>query len=292
MDQSIKFTPARSSTGGPRRVMAISVGIAAIAAVALAGSFVLLPGRDRAPLLVGPLPMLPDTTDLVARPLSRPWHVPAYVPPSSPPAYLASQALADREGTLTASAASLDAAASRLAEVAGRLATLTDQMAARLPPADAEAPGGQVGATARAVALDSAAMDDPGLLQWTVSALVASYTYNYHDQAGQMAAARLRFSRAGQDGADGPFGPSMDHETAVRDRWLCHAQADRAAAVLEKGVVLDVLRYDVEVPVVQTCEHDTGDFTHRFRVRALVVRTGELDHPEGVMIDRVEVTKR
>jgi hypothetical protein len=54
-------------------------------------------------------------------------------------------------------------------------------MAARLPPVDAEAPGGRVGVTARAVALDSAAMDDPGLLQWTVSALVASYTYNYHD---------------------------------------------------------------------------------------------------------------
>jgi len=291
MDQSIKFTPARSSTAGPRRVVAISVGIATIAAVAVAGSFVLLPGPNRAPLPVGSLPMLPDVMDLVAPPLSSSRHVPAYVP-ASLPAYLAPQALVDRQGALAASAASLDAAASRLAEVASRLATLTDQMAARLPPGDAEAPGGQVGATALAVALDSAAMDDPGLLQWTVSALVASYTFNYHDQAGQMAVARSRFSRAGQDGADGPFGPMMDHETAVRDRWLCHAQADQAAAVLEKGVVLDVLRYDVEVPVVQTCEHGTGDFTNRFRVRAQVVRTGELDHPEGVMIDRVQVTKR
>ena len=87
-------------------------------------------------------------------------------------------------------------------------------------------------------------------------------------------------------------GPLVDRESAVRDRWLCRAQADQAAAVLEKGVVLDVLRYDVEVPVVQTCEHDTGDVTNRFRVRAQVVRTGELDHPEGVMIDRVQVTRR
>ena len=132
----------------------------------------------------------------------------------------------------------------------------------------------------------------PSLLQWTVSALVASYTYDYHDQAGQVAAARSRFSRAGQDGAHGPFGPSMDHEAAVRNRWLCRAQADQAATVLEKGVVLDVLGYDVEVPVVQTCDYSTGDFTNRFRVRARVVRTGELDHPEGVMIDRVQVTRR
>jgi intracellular multiplication protein IcmL len=108
----------------------------------------------------------------------------------------------------------------------------------------------------------------------------------------EQAAARSRFSRVGQDGADGPFVPVMDRETAVRDRWLCRAQSDQAAAVLEKGVVLDVLRYDVEVPVVQTCEHVAGDVTNRFRVRAQVVRTGELDHPEGVMIDRVQVTRR
>jgi len=291
MDQSLKFTPTRSSTDGPRRAIAICSWIAAGAAVAVAGSFVLLPERDRARLPAGPLPMLRDDVVAAALVPSPFRHVPAYVPPSPAP-YPVPQALVDRQGALAAAAASLDAAASRLVAVAGRLATLTDQMAARLPPGDAEAAGGQVGATARAVALDSAAMDDPWLLQWTVSALVASYTYNYRDQAGQVAAARSRFSRAGQDGADGPFGPLMDRETAARDRWLCRAQADQAAAVLEKGVVLDVLRYDVEVPVVQTCEHDAGDVTNRFRVRAVVVRTGELDHPEGVMIDRVQVTRR
>ncbi len=291
MDHSIKYPPTDPAFAGPRRVALICLGSAAVVAVAAAGTVFLLSEPGRARLPVGPLPVLAEAADLGSLAPSPLRPVPAYVPPSPPP-HFPQPAPVDRQGALAASAASLNAAASRLAGVADRLATLTDQMAARLPSGDAEAPGGQVGATARMVALDSASMDDPGLLQWTVSALVASYTYNYHDQAGQMAAARSRFSSARQDGADGPFGPLVDREAAVRDRWLCRAQADQAAAVLEKGVVLDVLRYDVEVPVVQTCEHDTGDFTNRFRVRAQVVRTGELDYPEGVMIDRVQVTRR
>ena len=196
MDHSIKFTPTRSSTDRPRRVVAICLGIAAAGAMAVVGWFVLFPEQDRARLPTGPLPVLADVADLVPLAPSPLRPVPAYVPPSPPP-HFPQPAPVDRLSALVASAASLDAAASRLVEVAGRLATLTDQMAARLPPGDAEAPGGQVGATARAVALDSASMDDPGLLQWTVSALVASYTYNYDDQAGQMAAARSRFSRVG-----------------------------------------------------------------------------------------------
>ena len=176
--------------------------------------------------------------------------------------------------------------------VAGRLAALTDEVAARLSLEDVEAPSCQVGAAVRAVAMDKATMDDAGLLQWTVSALVASYTYDYHDQAVQVTAARSRFGRAGQEGADGPFGSLIDLSDAARERWLCRAQADEAAALVEKGVILDVLRYDVELPMVQTCEHGAGDFTSRFRDRAQMVRTGELDDPEGVVIDRVQVTKR
>jgi hypothetical protein len=114
MDHSINYPPTDPAFAGPWRVVAICSGIAAAAAVAVAGLFVLLPELDRARHAAGPLPALPDGAALVALASSPPRRVPAYVPPSAPP-HLAPQALVDREGALAASAASLDVVASRLA---------------------------------------------------------------------------------------------------------------------------------------------------------------------------------
>jgi intracellular multiplication protein IcmL len=75
-----------------------------------------------------------------------------------------------------------------------------------------------------------------------------------------------------------------------RARLLCHAQSQRAAVIHQTSYVQNALAYQVQVPIVQTCENVNQTSTNTLMVTALVVRTNAEDHPDGLAIDQLVAT--
>jgi intracellular multiplication protein IcmL len=75
-----------------------------------------------------------------------------------------------------------------------------------------------------------------------------------------------------------------------RARLLCHAQSQRAAVIHQTSYVQNALAYQVQVPIVQTCENVNQTSTNNLMVTALVVRTNAEDHPDGLAIDQLVAT--
>ena len=72
-----------------------------------------------------------------------------------------------------------------------------------------------------------------------------------------------------------------------RARLLCHAQAQRAAMINQISSVQGALAYQVQVPIVQTCENVNQARTNELMVTALVIRTNSDEHPDGLAIDQL-----
>lgn len=150
----------------------------------------------------------------------------------------------------------------------------------------ADHPGQQTDRTpSPPTALDHAVMDDDAVLRWTVEAVLASYSFNYHDYEQQKAAAKARFAASGWDISQNDTEAGyVDVQAAKQSRLLCFARADRPALLRGTRVMSGVLAYDVEFTVLQTCGNSQQESTTRFTATANVVRTDAPEHPEGIAI--------
>ncbi len=140
------------------------------------------------------------------------------------------------------------------------------------------------------VALDSPIVDDTELLQWTVSAVLAPYSVNYHDYPVQLNTAGRRFTPSGWNSFATAFKETGNLDAMKRARLLCYAQMDRAAIIRETKVIGGRLAYDVQFPIKQTCQNTQQEVTSRLMMTALVVRTEVQDHPDGLAIEQLVAT--
>ena len=76
-------------------------------------------------------------------------------------------------------------------------------------------------------------------------------------------------------------------EAMKRGRMLCYAQAQRAALIRETKVIGGRLAYDIQFPLVQTCQNTQQEATTRLMITALVVRTTIQDKPDGLAIEQL-----
>lgn len=143
-----------------------------------------------------------------------------------------------------------------------------------------------------AVALDSPIVDDDELLQWTVKAVLAAYNVNYHDYPEQLNTAGRRFSVAGWNTFADAFMKSGNLETMKRGRMLCYAQVTRAALINQTSVAAGHLAYEIQFPVVQTCQNTQQESTSTMMMVATVLRTDSQDHPDGLVVDRLVAIQR
>ncbi len=137
------------------------------------------------------------------------------------------------------------------------------------------------------VPLSSPIVDDTELLQWSVKAVLAPYSVNYHDYPEQLNAAGRRFTPNGWNTFAEEFKRTGNLEAMKRARLLCYAQAQRAALIRETKVINGRLAYDVQFPIVQTCQNTQQESTTRLMVTALVVRTEVQNHPDGLAIEQL-----
>ena len=148
-------------------------------------------------------------------------------------------------------------------------------------------------APAPIAALDSPIVDDDELLQWTVKAVLAAYNVNYHDYPEQLNTAGRRFSVNGWNTFAASFTKGGNLEAMKRGRMLCYAQAQRAALINQTSVAAGRLAYDVQFPAVQTCQNSQQESTVSMMMVATVLRADvSLDHPDGLVIDRLVAIQR
>lgn len=137
------------------------------------------------------------------------------------------------------------------------------------------------------VALDSPIVDDTELLQWAVKAVLAVYSVNYHDYPEQLNTAGRRFTANGWNSFAQTYKETGNLEAMKRSRLTCFGQSQRAALIREVKVLRGRLAYDVQFPVIQTCQNTQSENTKRLMMTALVVRTDIDEHPDGLAIDQL-----
>jgi len=138
--------------------------------------------------------------------------------------------------------------------------------------------------------VDSPIIGDTELLEWTVQAAVATYNVDYFNYAKELNTASRRFTVRGWNTFASSYVGQGNFDELKRARLLCHAQSQRAAVIHQTSYVQNALAYQVQVPIVQTCENVNQTSTNNLMVTALVVRTNAEDHPDGLAIDQLVAT--
>ena len=137
------------------------------------------------------------------------------------------------------------------------------------------------------VALDSPIVDDTQLLQWTVQSVLAPYNIDYYNYPVELNTASRRFTQHGWNTFAQSFISEGNFDELKRARLLCHAQSERAALIHQTSFEQGALAYEIQVPIVQTCENVNQTSTNRMMITALVIRTNADDHPDGLAIDQL-----
>ncbi len=137
------------------------------------------------------------------------------------------------------------------------------------------------------VALDSPIVGDTELLEWSVKAILAPYNVDYYNYPRELNTASRRFTVNGWNSFANSYIAQGNFEELKRARLLCHAQSERAAVIHQTSYRQSALAYQIQVPIVQTCENVNQTSTNRLLITALVVRTNADDHPDGLAIDQL-----
>jgi intracellular multiplication protein IcmL len=142
------------------------------------------------------------------------------------------------------------------------------------------------------VALDSPIVDDAELLEWSVKAVLAPYNVDYHNYPEQLNTASRRFTPNGWNTFASSYIAQGNFEEMKRARLLCHAQSQRAALIHQTSYKAGALAYEIEVPIMQTCENVNQTSANVLMISALVVRTNSDDHPDGLAIEQLVARAR
>jgi intracellular multiplication protein IcmL len=143
-----------------------------------------------------------------------------------------------------------------------------------------------------AVALDSPIVDDAELLDWTVKAVLAPYNVNYHDYPVELNTASRRFTTNGWNTYATSYISSGNFEKMKAAYLLCYAQAQRAAVIRRSMMVDGALTYEIQFPLVQTCQNTNQQSTQNLMMTARVARTNSQDHLDGLAIEQLVAAPR
>jgi intracellular multiplication protein IcmL len=136
-------------------------------------------------------------------------------------------------------------------------------------------------------ALDSPIVDDTELLEWTVKAILAPYNVDYWNYPVELNTASRRFTANGWNTFAKSYIEQGNLAELKRARLLCHAQSQRAAVIHRTSYERGGLAYEVQLPIVQTCENVNQSSTNDLMVTAVVVRTNSDDHPDGLALEQL-----
>ena len=125
------------------------------------------------------------------------------------------------------------------------------------------------------------------MLEWTVKAVLAPYNVDYYNFPVELNTASRRFTVRGWNTFAQSFISQGNFDELKRARLLCHAQSQRAAVIHQTSYVQGALAYQIQFPITQTCENVNQTSSNNLLVTALVIRTNDDDHPDGLAVDQL-----
>ena len=137
------------------------------------------------------------------------------------------------------------------------------------------------------VSLDSPIVDDTELLEWSVKAILAPYNVDYHNYGLQLNTASRRFTLSGWNTFANSYIGQGNFDELKRARLLCHAQSQRAAIIHQSSYKQGALAYQIQVPIMQTCENVNQTSSNSLMITASIIRTNSDDHPDGLAVDQL-----
>ena len=137
------------------------------------------------------------------------------------------------------------------------------------------------------VPLDSPIVDDTELLNWSVKWTLAPYNVNYHDFPQQLNTAGRHYTQVGWNSFADSYIKGGNFEEMKRARLLCFAQAQRAALIRQTAIFGGRLAYQVQFPMVQTCQNSQQETSQNLMMTATVMRVDDIDHPDGLAITQL-----
>ena len=140
--------------------------------------------------------------------------------------------------------------------------------------------------------VDSPIVDDTELLEWSVKAILAPYNVDYYNFPVELNAASRRFTVRGWNTFANSYISQGNFDELKRARLLCHAQSQRAAVIHQTSYVEGALAYAIQVPITQTCENVNQTISNNLMITALVIRTNDDDHPDGLAVDQLVAAPR
>ena len=135
--------------------------------------------------------------------------------------------------------------------------------------------------------LDSPIVDDTELLDWSVKWVLAPYNVNYHDFPQQLNTAGRHYTQEGWNSFANSYIKGGNFEEMKRARLLCFAQAQRAALIRQSAIFGGRLAYQVQFPMVQTCQNSQQETSQDLMMTATVIRVDDIDHPDGLAINQL-----
>jgi intracellular multiplication protein IcmL len=138
-----------------------------------------------------------------------------------------------------------------------------------------------------AVPLDSPIVDDTQLLDWSVKWVLAPYNVNYHDFPQQLNTAGQHYTRNGWSSFGSAYINAGNFQAMQHARMTCYAQAQRSAVIRQTSIIGGHLAYEVQFPMVQTCENVNQQSTSNLMMTATVIRMNDQNHPDGLAIEQL-----
>jgi intracellular multiplication protein IcmL len=117
--------------------------------------------------------------------------------------------------------------------------------------------------------------------------VLAPYNVNYHDFPQQLNAAGQHYTRNGWASFGASYIKGGNFDEMQRARLTCYAQAQRSAVIRQTSIIGGRLAYEIQFPMVQTCENVNQQMTFDLMMTATIVRTNDQNRPDGLAIEQL-----
>ncbi len=135
--------------------------------------------------------------------------------------------------------------------------------------------------------LDNPIVSDTELLEWAVKWVLAPYNINFHDFPQQLNDAGRHYTAHGWSSFGASYIKQGNFDEMQHARLTCFAQAQRSAVIRQTSILDGRLAYQVQFPMIQTCENVNQQSTSNLMMLATIVRANDMDHPDGLAIEQL-----
>ncbi len=137
--------------------------------------------------------------------------------------------------------------------------------------------------------LDEPVMSDADLTTWTANSVVAAFSLDFRHFPKQMADAAQHFSVRGWNNYGAAFITSGNFDKLKQARLVMSAVPERAPIIHNRGLIGNTFEFEVQFPLLVTYENENSTMNQHLMVTVRVVRTPDPMHPDGIMIDQINL---